>query len=324
MTVRRMRWTLVSAMVCVAVTAAMRSSTVSAQAPAPRPMTLSRHAADAQRRIADAEPRRPVDALHGLVAGAGRTPSGRPTSTWSRCDQGISSTKQLTFTTAKNETSPHVGARRQHVLLPLESRSAGQRVDAESDLPDARRRRRGAAHHRRERRRCRLRAGPVGPAAQWRHRLSRGKTDARQLYRLLGWLGSNNVVPTEIATEQLTKQRDRRRHVALFARRPARLLHLARQVDDDEKARREKKFTVNIRNAETPIASLWSLDLSDRKAARIGQEGAYSVSGFTMSDDGKWIGFRAARRSATSATSPPRISTPTSISTKSRPDRSSG
>src|SRR5262249_249109 len=53
-----------------------------------------------------------------------------------------------------------------------------------------------------------------------------------------------------------------------------------------------KRFTVNIRNMETPFAGLWSLDLTDRKTARIGQEGAFSVDGFTLRDDGKWVGIR--------------------------------
>ena len=64
------------------------------------------------------------------------------------------------------------------------------------------------------------------------------------------------------------------------------------RVDADEKARREKRFTVNIRNAETPTTSLWALDSIRTGPARLTQEGNYSVSDVTVSDDGKWVGFR--------------------------------
>ncbi|MBP7571697.1 MAG: S9 family peptidase [Acidobacteria bacterium] len=61
--------------------------------------------------------------------------------------------------------------------------------------------------------------------------------------------------------------------------------------DADEKQRREKKFTVEVRNAETPIESLWALDLESKKVERLTADASYSVAGFTVSDDGRWIAF---------------------------------
>ena len=50
------------------------------------------------------------------------------------------------------------------------------------------------------------------------------------------------------------------------ARRPAHLFRDARtRSTTTRRLRREKKFTVNIRNPETPVASLWALDLAARK-----------------------------------------------------------
>ena len=66
-------------------------------------------------------------------------------------------------------------------------------------------------------------------------------------------------------------------------------------VDKDEKARVEKKFTVNVRNAEAPVASLWAVDLTApgaaRAATRLTRETTYSVVSFTTSDDSRYIGF---------------------------------
>lgn len=62
-------------------------------------------------------------------------------------------------------------------------------------------------------------------------------------------------------------------------------------VFGDEKVRREKKFTVDIKNAVTPITSLWALDVVALTEKKLASDPAYSVSGFTVSSDGKWIGF---------------------------------
>jgi dipeptidyl aminopeptidase/acylaminoacyl peptidase len=64
-------------------------------------------------------------------------------------------------------------------------------------------------------------------------------------------------------------------------------------VDVDDKTRREKKFTVNVRNAITPIASLWAFDLASRSTTRLTKDTSMAVTGFTLSDDNRWIGFNA-------------------------------
>jgi dipeptidyl aminopeptidase/acylaminoacyl peptidase len=63
-------------------------------------------------------------------------------------------------------------------------------------------------------------------------------------------------------------------------------------ADGDEKARREKKFTVDIRNAETPVASLWAVDLEPRKVTQLTRDATITVADFAVSPDGKWVGFR--------------------------------
>jgi len=288
-----MRWMSVSAaLVCVAVAGAMRTPAVSAQAPAPRPMTFL----DMQqmRNAGSPTPSRDGKWMLYTVSSPSWQDAERQTDLYLvSIDQGVSSTKQLTFTTSKNETSPQWAPDGSMFFFlsnreaPASAASQSQLYMMRADGGEARRitdAKDGVTDY------AIAPAGTGGTSSGIVYRS--GKTDARQLYRLLGWLGSNNVVPTEIATEQLTKQAtgvDTWR----FAPDGRRVYFISPdKIDDEEKARREKKFTVNIRNMETPFAGLWSLDLSDRKTARIGQEGAYSVSGFTMSDDSKWVGFR--------------------------------
>jgi dipeptidyl aminopeptidase/acylaminoacyl peptidase len=49
---------------------------------------------------------------------------------------------------------------------------------------------------------------------------------------------------------------------------------------------------VNVRNAETPLASLWAVELDSVRATRLTADSSITVSGLTISDDGKWVGFR--------------------------------
>jgi dipeptidyl aminopeptidase/acylaminoacyl peptidase len=65
-----------------------------------------------------------------------------------------------------------------------------------------------------------------------------------------------------------------------------------RRLDADEKARREKRFTVNIQNMETPLSSLWALDLDPVGTKRLTEDATFSVADVSISDDSRWVGFR--------------------------------
>jgi dipeptidyl aminopeptidase/acylaminoacyl peptidase len=62
-------------------------------------------------------------------------------------------------------------------------------------------------------------------------------------------------------------------------------------VDKDERTRMEKKFDVRIRNPETPVSSLWALDVATKQERRLTHDTSYSVGAFVVSDDSRWIGF---------------------------------
>ena len=61
--------------------------------------------------------------------------------------------------------------------------------------------------------------------------------------------------------------------------------------DEDEVKRREEGFTVDVRNAVTPLSSLWSVGVESAEERRETDDASYSVNNFTLSDDGRWIGI---------------------------------
>ncbi len=221
--------------------------------------------------------------------------------------EGVPSTKQMTFTTKKNETSPawapdgqtffflsnreapaSASGQNQVYAMRVDGGEARKLTDAKDGVSDF----------------------TVTTDGHWLVYRA-GRNEGRQLYRM----------PLEHAdppVQQITKQPAGVDSWELAPDGTRAYFISDDRVDEDEKARREKRFTVNIRNAETPTASLWAVDLpagpgmsgetmgqmggdhaarmaehhpvSD--ATRLSEEGAYSVSGFTVSDDGKWVGFR--------------------------------
>ena len=61
--------------------------------------------------------------------------------------------------------------------------------------------------------------------------------------------------------------------------------------DEDEKLRLEEGFTVDVKNATSPLSKLWSLDVVSGTESPLTSSESYSVTAFTISPDGRWIGF---------------------------------
>ena len=195
---------------------------------------------------------------------------------------GVSSTRQMTFTKEKNESSPRWAPDGTSFFF-LSNREAPESAASRNQLyvmrPDGGEARRltdakeGVSEY------------AISKDGRWLAYRS-GKTGEEQLYRLP--LASIDTATAEQLTKHPTGVRswqwapDSRR---IYFVTPDR-------IDEDEKARREKKFTVNIRNAETPVDSLWALDLEPVGTKRLTEGGAYSVENVTISDDSKWLGFR--------------------------------
>ena len=62
-------------------------------------------------------------------------------------------------------------------------------------------------------------------------------------------------------------------------------------IDPDARLRLEKRFDVRVRNMEVPVSSLWALDLDSKHTTRLTRDTTISVGDFTISPDGKWIGY---------------------------------
>ena len=195
---------------------------------------------------------------------------------------GVSSTRRLTYSGEKNETSPE-WMRDGKVFGFLSNRDSSATVSGSQLFimhPDG-----GEA------RRISSAAGGVqdfefsrdGKWVVYRA----GKSGEEQLYRL-------PTAQIDSATpEQLT------RHVGgvdVWHITPdSKRVYLVSPdtLDIDDKLRREKKFTVDIRNQETPRASLWSVAMDNRSVVRLTNDSTVSVMNFRISPDSRWVGFNA-------------------------------
>ena len=61
-------------------------------------------------------------------------------------------------------------------------------------------------------------------------------------------------------------------------------------VHPDEKARLDKRFDVRIRNAMTPLYSLWAFEIGTSQVTRLTRDTTYSVGDLSLSPDDQWIG----------------------------------
>jgi dipeptidyl aminopeptidase/acylaminoacyl peptidase len=196
--------------------------------------------------------------------------------------RGVPSTKQLTFTKEKNESSPR-WSRDGAIFAFLSNREAPENASSRNQLYVMR-------HDGGEARRITdAREGVAdfafSPDGKWLAFKS-GKSGEEQLHRL-------PVAGIETAAaEQMTKHPTGIGHWQWSPDSKRIYFITPDTADPDEKARREKRFTVNIRNAETPLSSLWTLDLDPHKTKRLTEDATLSVTALTISPDSKWIAFQ--------------------------------
>ncbi len=65
----------------------------------------------------------------------------------------------------------------------------------------------------------------------------------------------------------------------------------ADSFDEADKERREKGFTVDIKNMVTPLSNLWSVAVDGAATEQLTNDPSVSIDGFVISDDGRWIGL---------------------------------
>jgi len=194
---------------------------------------------------------------------------------------GLASTRQMTFTEEKNETAPAWSrdGRMFFFLSDRDAPSGGRQNQLYMMRPD------GGEARRITNAKDGVSNFALSRDGRWLAYRA-GKNGEAQLYRL-PVAGIESAEP-----EKLTSQPA---GVGDWAWSPdsRRIFFIAPDsLDRDEKERREKKFTVDIRNAETPLASLWVVDLEPVAVRRLTHDSTITVTGLTVSDDGRWVGFR--------------------------------
>ena len=196
--------------------------------------------------------------------------------------QGVPSTRQMTFTKDKNETSPK-WSRDGRFFAFLSNREAPEDASSRNQLYMMR------ADGGESQRLTDTKEGVSDFAfsrdGKWLAFRS-GKSGEEQLFAL-------SIPGIETASAETLTKHPTGVNTWEWAPDSRRIYFVTPDsIDEDEKLRREKKFTVNIRNPETPVSSLWALELDSRSTKRLTEGGAYSVDDLTISSDSKWVGFR--------------------------------
>jgi dipeptidyl aminopeptidase/acylaminoacyl peptidase len=215
-------------------------------------------------------------------------------------ERGLASTRQLTFTNDKNETSPHwsrdgaligflsdrdgsvgsgttggagrgassgEGARNQLFIMRVDGGEARRVTDARAGVSS-------------------FSFTQDGTSIVY----SSGRVGDEQLYLL-------TLADLDRAPAGLPKSVQLTRHatgVATWRSSPdgKRIFFTSPDsIDRDDRVRTEKQFTVKPRNPASSLASLWVFDLATRQERRLTNDTTYTVGEFTISPDGQWIGF---------------------------------
>lgn len=199
--------------------------------------------------------------------------------------EGVSSSRQLTFTEAFNESSP-AWAPDGRLFAFLSNRDAGD--DESGDQLYVMRPNGGEAQ------KVTAIDGGVSNFAFTRNGewlvFRGGDSDARQLYRIAMRAVSSPGAVTPTAEPITTRPGGVEAwDIASDSRRIYFIAPDAAQPD--EKERLARKFTVEVKNATTPRSSLWMVDLDGVRESQLTRDSSYSVENMTLSPDGKWLAF---------------------------------
>lgn len=191
--------------------------------------------------------------------------------------EGVASDRRLTFTEDEDETSPGWTPDGDAIVFRSDREDSGQQLfllrlaggegqrftDIEGGVSDY----------------------DFSPDGKWLA-FRGGESESRQLY----------VLPTdEITTAEAVVLSNEGAAVGSWEWAPASdRIYFVRDdsVDEADQKRRKKGFTVDVKNQVTPTSSLWATDIYGNETRLAGENGQYSVEGFTVSDDGRWIGIR--------------------------------
>jgi dipeptidyl aminopeptidase/acylaminoacyl peptidase len=191
---------------------------------------------------------------------------------------GVSSSRQLTFTDTKNETQPtwapeggwfvfssdrdSENARDQLYMMRFDGGEARKITDAERGISGF----------------------GFSPDGAWLVYQS-GESGRQQLFRMsVADLPSSEAEQISSGEAGVTGWDWSPDGSNLYFVRPD-------SFDDAEHRRREAGFTVDVRNQVTPLSSLWAVSMEDPVERLLETSDDFSVEGFNVSGDGRWISF---------------------------------
>jgi len=200
--------------------------------------------------------------------------------------EGVASSRQMTFTTEHNETSPQ-WSRDGSFFVFASNRNAPANASGQNQLfllrPAA-----GGEARRITNAAEGVREFVFSRDGRWLIYRS-GRAGQEQLYRLP--VAAIAAGPAE--SEPITRQAAgiAQWEVSADSRR---IYFIAPDsLDTDERLRRESRFTVDIYHSEEPRDNLWALELEGLRATQLTRDAAVSVTSFAISNDSRWVGFRS-------------------------------
>ncbi|MDZ7780614.1 MAG: S9 family peptidase [Gemmatimonadota bacterium] len=113
-----------------------------------------------------------------------------------------------------------------------------------------------------------------------------GEEGREQLYRLPGDL------PPDATPERLTSGEAGVEDWEWAPDRPRIYFTRPNAFDEADHRRREEGFTVDVKNQETPLSSLWVVEVAGPAEERLTDDPSFSVDDFEVSPNGDWISFR--------------------------------
>ncbi len=190
--------------------------------------------------------------------------------------EGLASNRQMTFTEDKSENSPKWS--KDGTFFVFSSNRDGDKNQLYMMRPD------GGEARKITKSKEGVSSFEFSPDGQWLVFKS-GKDGDEQLYAL----PAKELYSSE--PEKITKQEAGVDRWA-WAWDSKRIYFTSpNETDKDNQKRMDKGFTVEVKNYETPLSSLYYLEVASREATRITEDDGYTVSSFVISDDNQWVGY---------------------------------
>jgi len=222
-------------------------------------------------------------------------------------DQGLSSTRQITFTKDKNETSPRWSHDGTFIAFLSDRDAPAPAAGGAAAGGGGGRGGAGGGGARNQLFVLRLDGGEAKRVTDVREGVSNFQftKDGKQVVYTTGRAGDEQLYALNVAdlwndaprAAQLTRHAT---GIGSWQFSPdGRKVYFVTpdSIDRDDRARQDKQFTVRPREPQSSLQSLWVYDLDTRQEKKLVGDTNYSVANPTISKDGKWIAYHGMSKS---------------------------